>query len=161
MQCIGSVSNNPFLFQCATASVKDSQKCSQCDTTVNDDNVQFQKYIEILDFLFPVLADAKSEPVSPDSSNSCSLSDIPSSVVVTTLSGDCTTIQYNPNQTIQNLKDTITKHLGPPCNKQCLLYQETELKVLYNGANTLSHLNPKPNPNPVQKCISALYNMAF
>ena len=50
-------------------------------------------------------------------------------VSVTTLSGECATLLYDSNKTILDLKKEIEKELKTPCDKQYLVYQNTELKV--------------------------------
>lgn len=55
--------------------------------------------------------------------------DSSSHIVVTTLSGERTTLVFNPDQTIMNLKDKIEDKLNAPFNKQYLLYNDVELKV--------------------------------
>ena len=84
--------------------------------------------MEMLDFLFPS-ADGEDDPELLASS-SLTVGDS-SHIVVTTLSGECLTLPYNPNQTIQNIKNKIEEDLKTPCNKQCLLYQDNELKVWF------------------------------
>ena len=110
-----------------TASVKKHQKCSQCENVVNEDNKIYLQGIETLEFLFPNVEIEDDDPGLLGSVASHSSS----SIVVTTLSGECTTLSYNANQTIQNLKNDIEKELKIPCNKQCLQYHDIELKVLY------------------------------
>ena len=84
--------------------------------------------METLEFLFPTLsgqdeADTAGQSISPNAENSTS------HIVITTLSGECTTIIYNPNQTILELKENVEKELKTPSNKQSLLYNDIELKV--------------------------------
>ena len=83
--------------------------------------------METLDFLFPNVDE--EEDAGVDGSSASVASATSSHIVVTTLSGECATLSYNPNKTILDLKKEIEKELKTPCDKQRLLYQNTELKV--------------------------------
>ena len=86
--------------------------------------------METLDFLFPnVDEEEDAGQPGPDGSSASVASATSSHIVVTTLSGECATLSYNPNKTILDLKKEIEKELKTPCDKQRLLYQNTELKV--------------------------------
>ena len=107
--------------------MRDQHKCSQCEVQVEEDNVQYKQYVQTLDFLFPVVGDADEvnaagqSPIYPDESDH--------HIVITTLSGDNAVLVYNPNQTILSLKNIVEQELKTPCEKQSLLYKDTELKV--------------------------------
>ena len=101
--------------------MKNSQKCSQCDTAVGEENIKYKNYLETLEFLFPTVEAGDDVYQSADVSTS--------HIVVTTLSGECTTLVFNPNQTIMSVKDFVEKELNIPANKQSLLYNNIELKV--------------------------------
>ncbi len=110
--------------------MKDHQKCSQCGVQVTEDNEQYQQYVATLGFLFPTVAavdDVNATGQSPGATND----ELTSHIVITTLSGECTTLPYNPDQTILDLKGIVEQELKTPCNKQSLLYNDIELKVLY------------------------------
>ena len=101
--------------------MKNSQKCSQCDTAVGEENIKYKNYLETLEFLFPTVEAGDDVYQSADVSTS--------HIVVTTLSGECTTLVFNPDQTIMSVKDFVEKELNIPANKQSLLYNNIELKV--------------------------------
>ena len=108
--------------------MKDKKKCSQCEAQVKEDNEQYKNYVETLEFLFPTLSghdeiDAAGQSISPTAEDSIS------HIVITTLSGECTTIIYDPDQTIVELKDKVEQELKTPSNKQSLLYNDIEMKV--------------------------------
>jgi hypothetical protein len=107
-----------------TASVRNHQKCSQCEVHVTQDNEQYKQYVQTLEFLFPTVAHKDVSGQSPGSIAN------DSHVVITTLSGESVKLAYNPNQTILSLKDIVEQQLKTPSNKQSLLYNEVELKVL-------------------------------
>ena len=109
--------------------MKTSQKCSQCGTEVAEENIYYKNYLETLEFLFPTVEAGDDVHQSADVSKS--------HIVVTTLSGECTTVVFNPDQTIMNLKDIVEKELNIPSNKQCLLYNDIELKVCISYYFTL------------------------
>ena len=104
-------------------------KCSQCPVQVTEDNEQFKQYVQTLEFLFPTVTagdkvNAAGQSLDPTDDESTS------HIVITTLSGECITLPYNPDQNILNLKDIVEQELKTPCNKQSLLYNNIELKVL-------------------------------
>ena len=114
--------------RCVTKSVREEQKCSvsECGVRVTEDNTQYKQYVETLEFLFPTVADGEdanqAESLSPASNNS------ESEIIVTTLTGECISIEYNSSQTIKNLKDMVFKLLETSSVDKCLLYNGTELK---------------------------------
>lgn len=108
--------------------MKVHQKCSQCDAQVKEDNEQYKHYVETLEFLFPTFS-GHDEINTAGQSVSPAVEDSTSHIVITTLSGECTTIMYNPDQTIMELKNNVEQELKTPSNKQSLLYNDTELKV--------------------------------
>ena len=103
--------------------MRDHHKCSQCDVQVTEDNVQYKQYVQTLEFLFPTVAAGDKVNTAGQPVN---LSD---EIVITTLSGDCTRIVHNPDQSILSLKDIIEQELKVPQNKQRLIYNNKELKV--------------------------------
>ena len=108
--------------------MRDHQKCSHCGVQVTEDNVQYQQYIETLEFLFPTVAD-DDDVNTAGQSVSLTDDDSTSHIVITNLSGESVSIVYNPDQTIMDVKATVEKELKTPCKKQCLLYNDTELEV--------------------------------
>ena len=109
--------------------MRDHRKCSQCDVKVTEDNEQYKQYIQTLQFLFPTVAAGDDVNAAGQSSGPTN-DESRSHIVITTLSGECTTLPYNPDQTIVEVNDIVEKELKTPCKKQCLLYNEIELKVL-------------------------------
>lgn len=107
--------------------MRDQHKCSQCGVQVKDDNLQYKQCVQTLDFLFPTVADADEMSASGQTPIYTDQSDY--HIVVTTLSGDNAVLVYNPDQTILSLKNFVEQELKTPCDKQSLLYKETELKV--------------------------------
>jgi hypothetical protein len=83
-----------------------------------------------LEFLFPTVV-AGDEVNTAGQSLSPTDDESTSHIVITTLSGECTTLPYNPDQAILDLKDIVEQELKTPRNKQSLLYNEIELKVLF------------------------------
>lgn len=120
-----------------TASVQDHQKCSQCDAEITADDPKYKQYVQTLEFLFPTI-DACEEFNTATQSHGFSAGGLTSHIVITTLSGDSTTRVYNPDQTILSLKNVVEQELKTPCNKQCLLFKDTELKVFFPLIKNLS-----------------------
>ena len=109
--------------------MRDHHKCSQCDVQVTEDNMQYKQYVKSLEFLFPTIAtgddvNTAGQSLSPTDDESTSR------IVITTFTGECTTIIYNPNQTILSVKDIVEEEFKISCYKQSLLYNDIELKVL-------------------------------
>ncbi|XP_028413836.1 uncharacterized protein LOC114536684 [Dendronephthya gigantea] len=129
--------------RCLTASVRVHHRCSQCDAQVNEDNKHYRKYVETLESLFPAVATNDEAIETLDST----YDDSESRIVITTLSGDSTTLPFDPDQTILSLKKDIEKELKTPSNKQSLLYNEIELKPRgeTNEILTLEDYNVQPN----------------
>ncbi len=50
-------------------------------------------------------------------------------IFITTLSGECTKLPYDPDQTIMEVKVIVEEELTTPYRKQCLFFNDTELKV--------------------------------
>ena len=73
--------------------------------------------------LFPTVSAGDEALVSTDKESI-------SRIFIITLSEKCFSIAYNPDQTICDVKKVIEKELKTPCAKQCLLYNDTELKVI-------------------------------
>ena len=116
-----------LLLQCVTASVKDHHKCSQCDVQISEENNLYKEYVRVLENLFPTVTTDDELNTAGQFATSNYISD--SHLVITTLSGESTTLIYNPNQTILSVQSIIEQELKTPCNKQSLLYNDTELKV--------------------------------
>ena len=108
-----------------TASVKDDHKCSQCDVHVSEENKLYKEYIRVLESLFPTVT--TDDELSTAGQFPTSISE--SHIVITTLSGESTTLIYNANQTILSVQSIVEQKFKTPCNKQSLLYNNTELKV--------------------------------
>ena len=108
--------------------MKDHHKCSQCDTVVDEDNGQYKQCVETLEFLFPTILPSEQVNTASQSVNP-TVGMGTSHIVVTTLSGERTTLDYDPNQTILSVKEIVEKELNAPRNKQRLLYNDIELKV--------------------------------
>ena len=113
--------------------MRDHQKCSQCDVQIREDNVQYKQYVQTLEFLFPTVV-AGEEVNAAHGQPLLSTDESESHIVITTLSGESTTLVYNPDQTILSLKDIVEQELKTPYNKQSLLYNEIELKVPFKQA---------------------------
>ena len=105
-----------------TASVTDRNKCSQCDVIITRDNEKYKEYVDTLKILFPTVSASDEALISTDDESV-------SHIFITTLSEKCISIAYNPEKTIADVKKFIEKELKTPCAKQCLLYNDTELKV--------------------------------
>ena len=54
-----------------------------------------------------------------------------SNIVIAKLSGESMTIVYNASQSLVDVMVKIEEELKTPCKKQCLLYNNIELKVLF------------------------------
>ena len=109
--------------------MKDRQKCSQCDVEIPEDNERYEQYLRRLEFLFPTVAPTNEVNTAGESINPTDDSTT-SYIVITPLSGESTTLRYNADQTILDLKVMVEKELKIPCNNQSLLYNDIELKVL-------------------------------
>ena len=124
MISLGIVTSKNFLFKCATASVKQYNKCSQCGRQVTEDNKKYQEYLETLDFLFP------PEEEQEDSGYQTEFATISSGdLYVTTMSGESVTLSYHPLKRIADIKKEVENKLKTPTKNQRLLYQNKELKV--------------------------------
>ena len=55
--------------------------------------------------------------------------DINQTISVVTLGGESTVLAYRPDMTVYAVKNWVKERLGPPHDKQRLLYKEQELKV--------------------------------
>ena len=103
--------------------MRDHHKCSQCDVQIADDNDKYIEYLETLEILFPTVSAGDEVLISTDDESI-------SRIFITTLSEKCISIAYDPEKTIADVKNVIEKELKTPCAKQCLLYNDTELKVI-------------------------------
>ncbi|CAB4045531.1 Ubiquitin-60S ribosomal L40, partial [Paramuricea clavata] len=110
---------------CATASVKNRKKCSQCGNTATEDNEIYKEYLETLDFLFPPEEEADESAYQAE----CAATGIGSGkIYVTTISGESVTLSYYPLKKIFDIKKEVEKELRTPPEKQRLLYRNKELK---------------------------------
>ena len=117
--------------------MENHRKCSQCDVQVTQDNVRYKQFAQALELLFPTVA--AGDDVNTAGQYSGPTNDESTShIVITTLSGECTTLPYNPDQTILNLKDMVEQELKTPPNKQSLLYNDIELKVMCFSVSLIS-----------------------
>lgn len=84
----------------------------------------------MLNFLFP-----NEEDIDEDDSDISQMeiteSCVGSKITVTTLSGESAVIVYQPGTRISTIKDEVEEKFKIPPNKQRLLYQDKELKVLH------------------------------
>ena len=112
-------------FKCATASVKNNKKCSQCENTVTEDNEVYKDYLETLDFLFP----PEEEHDESGYQAECAAIGNSGKIYVTTISGESVTITYFPRKTIMDIKKDVEKELKTSPDKQRLIYRNKELKV--------------------------------
>ncbi len=109
--------------------MKNNNKCSQCETSVNEDNTRYKEYLKILKFLFP----NEEENIAVQDGDSISEMDIAAEgdITVTTLSGESATFAYQPQKKILDIKNEVEAVFETPPNKQRLLYQDKELKVFF------------------------------
>ena len=117
-----------LFFQCSIASVRDNNKCSQCDSAVDENNTTYKEYIKVLNFLFP-----NEEDIDEDDCDTSEMeiteSCVEGEIKVTTLSGESAVIVYQPRKKILKIKSEVEEKFKIAPNKQRLLYQDKELKV--------------------------------
>lgn len=109
-----------------TNEIEKTESCSQCEFKVKRDGKRYAEYMETLEILFPKVKNVIS-PISADGK---------SVITVTNLAGECTSLSYQPHQTIHNLKEKVKGAMHVMCEKQVLLYKGVELKVgvyIYSG----------------------------
>ena len=106
-----------------TYDISDHEECSQCGVVIKVDNEKYKEYLETLEMLFPTVSAGDEALISTDDESI-------SRIFITTLSEKSISIPYNPEKTIADVKKFIEKELKTPCAKQCLLYNDTELKVI-------------------------------
>ena len=120
--------------------MKKHKKCSQCETPVREDNEIYQEYLETLDFFFP----PEVEKNDDDGYQAQRAAAVSGKIYVTTISGESATLLYNPNKKILDIKKEVENELKTPPEKQRLLYQNKELKVLMlsveEGSNVSGNL---------------------
>lgn len=116
--------------------MKDHHKCSQCDVQVSEEDKLYKEYVHVLESLFPTVTIDDELNTAGQFPTSNYISE--SHIVITTLSGESTTLTYNPNQTILSVQSIVEQELKTPCNKQSLLYNNTELKVTHLYGYTYS-----------------------
>ena len=148
---IEECSEHPLLhcLRCVTNAIKNNSKCSQCGIDVGEDNIQYKKYVATLGFLFPA--------VEADEGVYESVDDSTSHVVITTLSGERTTLIYDPEQTIMSVKDVVEKDLKTPFSNQCLLFNEIELKLKGQDDQLLKIKDYEIPPNSTIYLLVLLY----
>ena len=111
--------------QCVTKNVQTSQKCSQCFEAVSTSDPRYRECLATLENLFPKYTAPDSTPEHAEMSSL----EINQTISVVMLGGDSTVVEYKPSMTIHYLKEFVQTRLGPPPQKQRLLYKEQELKV--------------------------------
>ena len=91
--------------------------------------MRYKEYLKILKFLFPNEEDGDAA----QDGDSISEMDIAAEgdITVITLYGVKATIAYQPQKKILDIKNEVEAVFETPPNKQRLLYQEKELKVLF------------------------------
>ena len=98
---------------------------------MEEDNEIYKEYLETLDFLFPPAEE------NDESGYQAECAAIGSgNIYVTTISGESVTLTYNPNKKIFDIKKVVENELKTSPDKQRLLYQNKELKVMWQFANT-------------------------
>ena len=115
-----------------TYDISDHEECSQCGVEIEVDNKKYIKYLETLEILFATVSAGDEALISTDDESI-------SHIFITTLSEKCISIAYNPEKTIADVKKVIEKELETPCAKQCLLYNDTELKVCLYSCYSLPY----------------------
>ncbi|XP_028396110.1 uncharacterized protein LOC114520098 [Dendronephthya gigantea] len=149
--------------RCATKSVKDDKKCSQCVAVVDEDNRQYKKYVQTLRFLFPAIITGDKPTISggelatASQSGGATANDTTPNIFVTTLSGESITIVYNPEQTIMYLKSIVNEKFGIPSNKQCLLHNNEVLETSNSEGKQLRLKDCGVNPNGRIYLVILLY----
>ena len=101
-------------------------KCSQCDIQVSTDNKQYKKSVELFKYKFPnplLSANVNSAKSVEDASGTSS------TICVTMLNGEFTSLPFNPSMTIIAVKEHVWKELKVPLNRQRLLLNGKELEV--------------------------------
>jgi hypothetical protein len=106
--------------------VKNQNKCSQCESIVDEENTRYKEYLKILTYLFP-----NEEDDNDQDDYFMSEMDIEGDIKVTTLSGESETFAYQPKKRIRDVKNEIEEKFKIPPSKQRLLYQDEELQVLF------------------------------
>ena len=102
-----------------TKEIQKTESCSECRSRVEKDGKRYAEYMETLQLLFPEVQNVVS-PVTSDG-NPC--------IAVTNLAGECATYNYQPDQTIEDLKNNVKHTMHIRCEQQMLLYNGYELKV--------------------------------
>ena len=103
--------------------MKTYHKCSQCEIIVEEDNEVYREYVETLEYLFP---NEEEEMITENTENFKDGGNI----YVTTMSGESLMLSYHWNKRILDLKKEVQAGLKAEPEKQRLLYQNNELKVL-------------------------------
>ena len=105
--------------------MKQENKCSQCESTVDVNNAIYKEYLKILTFLFP----NEEEEIDYDDDSVAEMEVAEGYITVTTLSGESATFEYQLKKKILDIKKEIEKEFKTPPNKQRLLFEDKELKV--------------------------------
>ncbi|XP_028413485.1 uncharacterized protein LOC114536328 [Dendronephthya gigantea] len=126
---------------CSISSVKNSNKCSQCDSFVDENNKRYQQYLKTMNFLFP------NEEEDEDNNSIVEMDIAEGEIKVITLSGEHAILKYQRRKTIRVVKEEVERELKTPPERQRLLYQEKELKMKdeNNKELTLEDFNIPPN----------------
>lgn len=114
--------------------MKNQNRCSQCPESVTIDNKAYCEFVETLERLFPETPHPLNEAVGGASE------DINKTISVVMLGGECTALEYRSDMTVYALKNLVKERLGPPQEKQRLLYKERELKVTLSGLHPFIQL---------------------
>jgi len=123
---------------------------------VNTTDPRYLQYLETLENLFPKFT-ASSTAESVESSAS-EASDKTISVVM--LGGDSTVVLYQPFMKIQALKSFVEHRLGPPPQRQRLLYKEQELKTHLDSGKLATLQDYDVKPFSTLHLIVILYEIA-
>lgn len=114
--------------------MKNQNSCSQCSESVTIDNETYCEFVETLERLFPETPHPVNETVEG------ALEDINQTISVVMLGGECTALEYRSDMTVYALKNLVKERLGPPHEKQRLLYKERELEVTLFGLYPFNQL---------------------
>ena len=112
-------------FQCTVKHVKEHSECphTDCYKTVSIDDKQLRWFQAILDTIFKEYHSVNTPEVE-------SVPGGEGKLYVTSLTGESLEFDYAPTLTVLDVMKQIQLTLGHATNKQKLLYNETELKVL-------------------------------
>ncbi|XP_028396212.1 uncharacterized protein LOC114520184 [Dendronephthya gigantea] len=114
-------------------------------------NPNYIKYVQALEFFFC----EKPTVVEPTVVEPTVVGGVP--LVITTLAGESIIIVYDPNQTIFDLKSLVEKKFKIPLKKQCLLYNNVELKISDKNDKDLKLRDYDVKPNSEIYLVILLY----